>query len=86
MLLHKRKLCPSIGTPTGERQPRTPRHLLETLLSLSIWYPSGIFIVYKASVSAPCLARVTKGSMKAQRLDAGLLRLAILVGQILLSL
>ena len=50
-----------------------------------IYYPFGIFIGCKASVSSPCLASISKGSMRFKRLDTVWLWFVILVGQILAS-
>jgi hypothetical protein len=72
-LIHKRKKTKTEPyLPQGRQLVNVGLELQDTswwLFSSGIWYPSGIFIMYKASVSAPCLARITKGSMKSQRLD-----------------
>ena len=38
--------------------------IFKKLLICDICYPSGVFIECKTSVSAPCLASITKGSMR----------------------
>ena len=50
-----------------------------------ICYPSGIFIECKASVSSPCLASISKRSMRLKRLDTVWLWFTILVDQVLAS-
>jgi hypothetical protein len=70
----------------GEHSPSTHGTPWELFTWTTIWYLYEIFVDCKASVSAPYSTSITKGFIKAQRLDTIWLRLAILVGHILLNL
>jgi len=70
----------NIITNTAEKLAQLPQGLqlvnvflvvldiLRKLFISIICYPSGIFIGCKASVSSPCLASISKGSMRLKRL------------------
>ena len=96
MLIHSCAQWQHYYTYSGITRPNLPQglQLVNIILASSPGHPPdtlhthyllpfGIFVECKGSVSSPCLASISKGSMRLKRLDTVWLQFAILIDQVL---